>query len=68
MKKYSKTFKTAFSYVKKIKSNVCPNLGFEMQLKNYQKNLNIENEPSSLPIKKYSLNKNAPSISSPYEF
>jgi len=42
MKKYNQTFKNALSYVKKIKHNVCPNLGFELQLKNYQNSLNID--------------------------
>lgn len=36
MKKFNSTFKNAIGYVKKIKPNICPNLGFELQLKNYQ--------------------------------
>jgi hypothetical protein len=42
MKKYNSTFKIAIGVVKKIKSNICPNLGFELQLKNYQSALNLD--------------------------
>jgi hypothetical protein len=39
MKKNKWTFKEAISFVKKIRPSVCPNLGFEMQLKDYEKQL-----------------------------
>lgn len=42
MKKYGSTFKNAITHIRKIKPNVCPNLGFELQLKNYQNLLNLE--------------------------
>ena len=36
MKKYDSIFSNALKYVRKIRPNVCPNLGFELQLKKYQ--------------------------------
>ena len=42
MKKYNSTFLNAIGVVKKIKPNICPNLGFELQLKNYQNILNLD--------------------------
>lgn len=42
MKKYNSTFKNAIGHVKKIKPNICPNLGFELQLKNYQNLVNTD--------------------------
>jgi hypothetical protein len=36
MKKYQVLFATAFKHIKKIRPAICPNLGFELQLKKYQ--------------------------------
>lgn len=39
MKKYEEQFSNALKYVRKIRPNICPNLGFELQLKKYQEQL-----------------------------
>jgi hypothetical protein len=39
MKKYDSIFANALKTVKKIRPSVCPNLGFELQLKKYQQKL-----------------------------
>jgi hypothetical protein len=41
MKKYNSEFSPALKYVRKCSPNVCPNLGFELQLKKYQERLGI---------------------------
>lgn len=41
MKKHSSTFKSAITQIRRIKPNICPNLGFELQLKNYQEKLGL---------------------------
>lgn len=41
MKKYEAQFSQAIKFVKKIRPNVCPNLGFELQLKKYQEDLGL---------------------------
>jgi hypothetical protein len=41
MRKFDTAFSAALKYVKKIRSNVCPNLGFELQLKKYQEQLGL---------------------------
>jgi hypothetical protein len=46
MKKYDTLFINALKHVRKIRSNVCPNLGFEMQLKKYQDKLSKDNDKS----------------------
>ena len=42
MKKYDSVFSNALKYVRKMRPNVCPNLGFELQLKKYQEKLAVE--------------------------
>lgn len=42
MKKYDSSFANALKFVRKIRSSVCPNLGFELQLKKYQEKLSSE--------------------------
>ena len=37
MRKNQLTFKSAIQLVKKHRSGICPNLGFELQLKQYEK-------------------------------
>ena len=37
MKKNQMTFKSAIQLVKKHRNGICPNLGFELQLKQYEK-------------------------------
>ena len=44
MKKNSWGFKEAIAFVRKSRPEVCPNLGFEMQLKKYEKELNKKTE------------------------
>jgi len=44
MKKYDAMFINALKHVRKIRSNVCPNLGFEMQLKKYQEKLSKDSD------------------------
>lgn len=39
MKKYNSTFGPALKFIRKIRPSVCPNLGFELQLKKYQEKL-----------------------------
>lgn len=39
MKKHRLTFREAINFVRDRRSVVCPNLGFEMQLKQYEKQL-----------------------------
>jgi len=36
MKKYKSAFSPAIKFVRNCRPNICPNLGFELQLKNYQ--------------------------------
>lgn len=45
MKKYNSIFSNAIKYVRKMRPNVCPNLGFELQLKKYQEKLTITQTP-----------------------
>jgi protein-tyrosine phosphatase len=40
MKKKCMGFKDAISFVRQARPNVCPNLGFERQLKEYEISLN----------------------------
>jgi hypothetical protein len=42
MKKYEEGFANALKFVKKIRPSVCPNLGFELQLKKYQEKLSTD--------------------------
>jgi hypothetical protein len=39
MKKNSWSFKEAIGFVRKSRPEVCPNLGFEMQLKKYEREI-----------------------------
>lgn len=39
MKKYHLMFGPALKIIRKIRPSVCPNLGFELQLKKYQEQL-----------------------------
>lgn len=50
MKTYDPHFLNALRFVRKIRPNVCPNLGFELQLKKYQEKLghNEESRPSNI--------------------
>ena len=50
MKKYDPHFMNALRFVRKIRPSVCPNLGFELQLKKYQEKLGHteEGRPSNL--------------------
>ena len=48
MRKKDLSFKAAIQFVRKYRSGVCPNLGFELQLKEYEKELGN----SAPPIKK----------------
>ena len=41
MKKYQQAFAPAIKHVRSCRPNVCPNLGFELQLKHYQDTLNL---------------------------
>jgi hypothetical protein len=52
MKKYDAVFINALKHVRKIRSNVCPNLGFEMQLKKYQDKLTKDNDKNSQFLQK----------------
>lgn len=45
MKKYDSIFSNAIKYVRKMRPNICPNLGFELQLKKYQEKLAVEHPP-----------------------
>jgi hypothetical protein len=36
MKKYGIAFSPAIKHVRSCRPNICPNLGFELQLKHYQ--------------------------------
>jgi hypothetical protein len=45
MKKYDSIFTNAIRYVRKMRPSVCPNLGFELQLKKYQEKLVVEHPP-----------------------
>ena len=36
MKKYQQAFAPAIKHVRSCRPNICPNLGFELQLKHYQ--------------------------------
>ena len=42
MKKNKWTFREAIAFVRRVKPNVLPNLGFERQLKEYEKVLKNE--------------------------
>ena len=42
MKKNRLKFKNAIQYVRNIRPNICPNLGFELQLKKYEAELGLE--------------------------
>lgn len=44
MKKYKTTFAPAIKHVRSCRPNVCPNLGFELQLKHYQEQLGVSND------------------------
>jgi protein-tyrosine phosphatase len=44
MKKKGIGFKEAIAFVRQARPNVCPNLGFERQLKDYEMNLNRQAE------------------------
>ena len=69
MKKYNQSFKNAIGAVKKIKPNVCPNLGFELQLKTYQNSLNVESEDrKSIKIDNHVPRDKPVFVSSPYLF
>lgn len=48
MKKYDSIFSNALRFVRKIRPCVCPNLGFELQLKKYQERLAVEREQGAL--------------------
>jgi hypothetical protein len=41
MKRYESIFSSAIKYVRKMRPNICPNLGFELQLKKYQDRLGL---------------------------
>jgi hypothetical protein len=45
MKKYRTAFLPAIKHVRNCRPNVCPNLGFELQLKHYQQLLGLEDRP-----------------------
>jgi hypothetical protein len=45
MRKYDPIFSHALKFVRKIRPAVCPNLGFELQLKKYQERLALEHPP-----------------------
>lgn len=52
MKKYDSMFTNALKFVRKIRPNVCPNLGFELQLKKYQEKLVSEHSSKQPSIVK----------------
>jgi len=44
MKKNSWSFKEAIQFVRQSRPGVCPNLGFERQLKEYEQHLNKKSQ------------------------
>lgn len=69
MKKYNSSFKNAIQHVRKIKPNVCPNLGFQLQLKNYQNNLNLGLQDQDIPkLRSNKFTQKVQSASEPYVF
>jgi hypothetical protein len=51
MKKFRSTFSNAIKFVRGIRSKICPNLGFELQLKKYQERLGIDNDSMGISKK-----------------
>jgi hypothetical protein len=52
MKKQQISFANAFIRIKTIRKIICPNLGFELQLKKYQESIGLANQESSIKSNK----------------
>ena len=50
MKKYRTPFLPAIKHVRKCRPAVCPNLGFELQLKHYQELLGLDLENNNSKV------------------
>jgi hypothetical protein len=51
MKKYNTPFAPAIKHVRSCRPNICPNLGFELQLKHYQEVLTEKEKEKEKPSK-----------------
>lgn len=57
MRKHRWSFRKAIDFVRKRRACVCPNLGFEMQLKTYEKELTMQaTQPSKQLLMHHSKN------------